>query len=121
MSDALANTQGPQGGDAASEKDLYTEVCEQKASDFESCQQLQAKVDAEGDIRDTTTSKEADQKYLADLTTPCKVAVTAENLACDSETAGWDKEEATEDPRQGEEQGSASRKSPGGIRASPPA
>merc|ERR1719471_1229248 len=33
---------------------------------------LQAKADAEGDLRDTTTTMEADVKYLADLTATCE-------------------------------------------------
>jgi len=33
---------------------------------------LQAKADAEGDLRDTTTTKEADEKYLADLVATCE-------------------------------------------------
>jgi hypothetical protein len=33
---------------------------------------LQAKADAEGDLRDTTTTMEADKKYLADLTATCE-------------------------------------------------
>merc|ERR1719497_268469 len=33
---------------------------------------LQAKADAEGDLRDTTTTKEADEKDLADLTATCE-------------------------------------------------
>merc|ERR1719414_1460012 len=33
---------------------------------------LQAKADAEGDLTDTTTTKEADEKYLADLTATCE-------------------------------------------------
>merc|ERR1712194_845485 len=33
---------------------------------------LQAKADAEGDLKDTTTTKEADEKYLADLTATCE-------------------------------------------------
>merc|ERR1719384_1489981 len=33
---------------------------------------LQAKATAEGDLTDTTTTKEADQKYLADLTSTCE-------------------------------------------------
>jgi len=33
---------------------------------------LQAKADAEGDLRDTTTSKQADEKYLADLVATCE-------------------------------------------------
>jgi hypothetical protein len=33
---------------------------------------LQAKADATGDLSDTTTTKEADQKYLSDLTAECE-------------------------------------------------
>merc|ERR550539_1922606 len=33
---------------------------------------LQAKADAEGDLRDTTSSRDADQKYLNDLTATCQ-------------------------------------------------
>jgi cell division septum initiation protein DivIVA len=33
---------------------------------------LQAKANAEGDLTDTTTTKEADEKYLADLTATCQ-------------------------------------------------
>merc|ERR1711934_513275 len=33
---------------------------------------LQAKADASGDLKDTTTTKEADQKYLSDLTAECE-------------------------------------------------
>jgi len=33
---------------------------------------LQAKADAESDLRDTTTTKEADEKYLSDLTATCE-------------------------------------------------
>jgi len=33
---------------------------------------LQAKADAEGDLKDTTTTMEADKKYLADLTAECE-------------------------------------------------
>merc|ERR1712216_387565 len=33
---------------------------------------LQAKADASGDLKDTTTTKEADQKYLSDLTATCE-------------------------------------------------
>merc|ERR1719335_1666541 len=33
---------------------------------------LQAKADAEGDLKDTTTTKNADSKYLADLTATCE-------------------------------------------------
>merc|ERR1719311_1351104 len=33
---------------------------------------LQAKADAEGDLQDTITTRDADQKYLADLTATCE-------------------------------------------------
>merc|ERR1719439_76396 len=33
---------------------------------------LQAKADAEGDLKDTTTTRDADVKYLADLTSTCE-------------------------------------------------
>jgi len=33
---------------------------------------LQAKADAEGDLKDTTTTRDADSKYLADLTATCE-------------------------------------------------
>merc|ERR1719262_819298 len=33
---------------------------------------LQAKADAEGDLKDTTTTRDADAKYLADLTATCE-------------------------------------------------
>merc|ERR1719164_447198 len=33
---------------------------------------LQAKADAEGDLTDTTTTMEADKKYLAELTATCE-------------------------------------------------
>jgi len=35
-------------------------------------QKLQAKADAEGDLKDTTTTRDADVKYLADLTATCE-------------------------------------------------
>merc|ERR1712125_161566 len=35
-------------------------------------QKLQAKADAEGDLKDTTTTRDADAKYLADLTATCE-------------------------------------------------
>merc|ERR1719222_4623 len=37
---------------------------------------LQAKADAEGDLTDTTTTKEADEKYLSDLTALCEQKAT---------------------------------------------
>merc|ERR1711968_355342 len=33
---------------------------------------LQAKADAEGDLKDTTTTRDADMKYLADLVATCE-------------------------------------------------
>merc|ERR1719298_156190 len=42
------------------------EKAETKAS------KLQAKADAEGDLKDTTTTRDADAKYLADLTATCE-------------------------------------------------
>merc|ERR1719174_3358630 len=33
---------------------------------------LQAKADAQGDLRDTTTTRDADSKYLADLVAECE-------------------------------------------------
>merc|ERR1711970_1137215 len=35
-------------------------------------QKLQAKADAQGDLKDTTTSRDADAKYFADLTATCE-------------------------------------------------
>merc|ERR1719335_601233 len=43
-----------------------TEKSETKAK------KLQAKADAEGDLTDTTTTRDADEKYLADLTATCE-------------------------------------------------
>merc|ERR1719476_837834 len=43
-----------------------TEKAETKAK------KLQAKADAEGDLKDTTTTRDADQKYLDDLTATCE-------------------------------------------------
>merc|ERR1711972_538172 len=37
---------------------------------------LQAKADAEGDLTDTMTTKEADEKYLADITATCSQKAT---------------------------------------------
>merc|ERR1712232_1220378 len=38
---------------------------------------LQAKADAEGDLKDTTTTRNADAKYLADLTATCEEKASA--------------------------------------------
>jgi prefoldin subunit 5 len=40
-------------------------------------QKLQAKADAEGDLKDTTTTRDADSKYLADLTATCEEKASA--------------------------------------------
>merc|ERR1712062_738647 len=37
---------------------------------------LQAKADAEGDLKDTTATKKADKKYLADLVATCEQKAT---------------------------------------------
>merc|ERR1712029_1088522 len=37
---------------------------------------LQMKADAEGDLSDTTATKEADEKYLSDLTATCEMKAT---------------------------------------------
>ena len=42
------------------------EKSEQKATN------LQAKADAEGDLNDATSTRDAGQKYLDDLTAPCE-------------------------------------------------
>merc|ERR1719493_621737 len=53
--------------DATAERD---EKAETKAK------KLQAKADAEGDLTDTTTTRDADQKYLDDLTATCEQKAT---------------------------------------------
>merc|ERR1712242_665894 len=47
-----------------------TEKAETKAK------KLQAKADAKGDLTETTTTKEADKKYLADLVATCEQKAT---------------------------------------------
>merc|ERR1719487_2934947 len=47
-----------------------TEKAETKAK------KLQAKADAEGDLTDTTTTRDADEKYLADLVATCEQKAT---------------------------------------------
>merc|ERR1711972_894070 len=37
---------------------------------------LQMKADAEGDLTDTSTTKQADEKYLSDLTATCEMKAT---------------------------------------------
>merc|ERR1719399_1569639 len=48
---------------ATADRDLKAETKAKK---------LQAKADAEGDLADTTTTRDADQKYLSDLTATCE-------------------------------------------------
>merc|ERR1711904_574803 len=43
----------------------------------EKAKTLQAKADAEGDLKDTTTTRDADSKYLADLTATCEEKAAA--------------------------------------------
>merc|ERR1719210_989888 len=57
-------------------QDLTAQI-EQATADREEkaetkAKKLQAKADAESDLKDTTTSKEADEKYLSDLTATCE-------------------------------------------------
>merc|ERR1719330_2174380 len=57
-------------------QDLTAQI-EQATADREDkastkAKKLQAKADAESDLRDTETSKAADEKYLADLTATCE-------------------------------------------------
>merc|ERR1719248_324970 len=57
-------------------QDLKAQIA-QATSDRDSkaeskAKKLQAKADATGDLKDTTTTKEADQKYLGDLTATCE-------------------------------------------------
>merc|ERR1712235_235293 len=47
-----------------------TEKAETKAK------KLQAKADAEGDVKETTATKSADKKYLADLVATCEQKAT---------------------------------------------
>merc|ERR1712038_353189 len=51
-------------------KQVRTEKAETKAK------KLQAKADAKGDLTETTTTKEADKKYLADLVATCEQKAT---------------------------------------------
>merc|ERR1719152_1019205 len=50
--------------------DMLTQDRDEKAESKAS--KLQAKADAEGDLKDTTTTRDADAKYLADLTATCE-------------------------------------------------
>merc|ERR1719356_998791 len=53
--------------DATAERDEKAEIKAKK---------LQAKADAEGDLTDTTTTRDADQKYLDDLVATCEQKAT---------------------------------------------
>merc|ERR1719183_500821 len=58
-------------------QDLTAQI-DQATSDRESksstkAKKLQMKADAEGDLADTTATKEADEKYLSDLTATCEM------------------------------------------------
>merc|ERR1719473_709737 len=61
--DMLMQDLKAQIGQATQDRD---EKAETKAA------KLQAKADAEGDLKDTTTTRDADAKYLADLTATCE-------------------------------------------------
>merc|ERR1719401_613621 len=56
--------------DLTSQIDQSTQDREEKAGS--KAKHLQGKADAEGDLKDTTSTKEADEKYLADLTATCE-------------------------------------------------
>jgi cell division septum initiation protein DivIVA len=56
--------------DLTAQIDQATQDREEKAET--KAKKLQAKADAEGDLRDTTTTKEADEKYLSDLVATCE-------------------------------------------------
>merc|ERR1719436_2344104 len=56
--------------DLTAQIDQSTQDREEKSAS--KAKHLQGKADAEGDLKDTTTTKEADEKYLADLTATCE-------------------------------------------------
>merc|ERR1740122_261091 len=57
-------------------QDLTAQIDQAKADRTEKSEtkakKLQAKADAEGDLEDTTSTRDADQKYLDDLTSTCE-------------------------------------------------
>merc|ERR1719471_1460263 len=57
-------------------QDLKSQIEQDETDRDESAEskskKLQAKADAEGDLKDTTTTMEEDKKYLADLTATCE-------------------------------------------------
>merc|ERR1719161_742246 len=61
-------------------QDLKAQIEEAEADRAEKAEikakKLQAKADAEGDLEDTITTKEADEKYLAELTATCQQKAT---------------------------------------------
>merc|ERR1719486_1514921 len=63
----LASDLNHQVADATAERDEKAELKAKK---------LQAKADAEGDLTDTTTTRDADQKYLDDLVATCEQKAT---------------------------------------------
>merc|ERR1712157_239703 len=61
-------------------QDLIAQI-DQATSDRDSksgikAKKLQMKADAEGDVEDTTETKNADEKYLSDLTATCNMKAT---------------------------------------------
>merc|ERR1712232_637887 len=56
--------------DLTAQIDYATKDRDEKAET--KAKKLQAKADAEGDLKDTTTTRDADVKYLADLTATCE-------------------------------------------------
>merc|ERR1719460_2462107 len=57
-------------------QDMNSQIDQAKKDRDESAESkakaLQAKADAEGDLKDTSSTREADSKYLADLTATCE-------------------------------------------------
>merc|ERR1719229_1634407 len=56
--------------DLTAQIDYATKDRDEKAES--KAKKLQAKADAQGDLKDTTTTMQADKKYLADLTATCE-------------------------------------------------
>merc|ERR1719188_1000034 len=61
-------------------QDLKTQTAQAKTDREEKAEMkaksLQAKADAEGELTDTTTTRDADQQYLTDLVAPCEQKAT---------------------------------------------
>merc|ERR1712203_91015 len=61
-------------------QDLTAQIAQAKQDREEKAElkakKLQAKADAEGDLGDTTTTRDADQKYLDDLVATCETKAT---------------------------------------------